>query len=443
MSDISRIVGSCKANSPAGSLPFDNRLDLTVRSHYGCAKGASDMFNTLEASSRRLYFLLLSGFVLFGVIFTVAGAALPHILQAFGWSYTVTGLVLAAGAAGYFLSSFVNGLLVQRVPAKLIMIAGLAVGTVALALFLRWPSPWLNLFLNLGIGLSNGGLEVVTNLEVIHMEQKGQSRLMNLMHAAFCVGAIVGPSAVGIVLQAGIPLVAVFTVSAALFALLALCVGVTRFPPARPPAEDHRGSSLSLLREPLLLLMTVALLIYVGTEIGISSWSSEYVAKVLGVPASAAALAVAVFWTGLLAGRLGISFAYRGTRQDRLMLGLSIVSAAALVGVLQARSVPAVAAAIFAAGLGCSGFYPLGMSLLGTRFKSGVAVGTAATGGGAGSVAFPFLMAVLSQRVGIRDGFWFYLGMSLLLVVVSLLLIRVARRTPVPREGSGAASTNA
>jgi len=33
-----------------------------------------------------------------------------------------------------------------------------------------------------------------------------------------------------------------------------------------------------------------------------------------------------------------------------------------------------VAAAIFIAGLGCSGFCPLGMSLLGKYFKRGIAV---------------------------------------------------------------------
>jgi MFS family permease len=109
------------------------------------------------------------------------------------------------------------------------------------------------------------------------------------------------------------------------------------------------------------------------------------------------------------------------------MLGLSVLSAAALVAVLLARSPAAVAVAIFIAGLGSSGFYPLGMSVLGKRFKSGVAVGTAATGGAAGSIAFPFAMALIAQTVGIRSGFWFYLGMNILLVVIALFLVRLVR----------------
>lgn len=386
------------------------------------------MFRSLDRATRRLYFLLLTCFVLFGLIFTVAGAALPQIIRTFGWSYTVTGLVLAASSAGYFLSSFLNGFLVQRFLPRLIMVIGLVLGAFSMSLFVRWPSPWLNLLLNFGIGLCQGAMEVVTDLEVIHMEQKGQSRLMNLIHASFCVGAIVGPSAVGYILNARIPLVSVFIASAILSGILAVLFAFTRFPRVRHEPKQAAHNDVRLLRQPLLLLMTAALLFYVGTEIGVSSWSSEYVVKVLGVSASTAAFAVALFWLGLLAGRLGISFGYRGVRQELLMLALSVLSAVALVAVLIARSTAAVAAAVFIAGLGCSGFYPLGMSLLGKHFKSGVAVGTAATGGAAGSIAFPFMMALISQNVGIRSGFWFYLGMNVLLVVLSVFLVRLVCR---------------
>lgn len=385
------------------------------------------MFRTLDSSTRRLYFLLLTGFILFGIIFTIAGAALPHVIRTFGWSYTVTGLVLAASSAGYMLSCFLNGFLIQRYPAKLILVTGLVLGTACMAFFMRWPSPWLNLALNFGIGLCQGCMEVVTNLEVIHMERKGQSRLMNLIHACFCIGAAVGPAAVGYILKENIPLTVVFMVSAALFALLALLAVTVPFPRVVAQKERDEGSGARLLRNPLLLLITAALLTYVGTEIGISSWSSEYAVKVLDISASTAAFAVTLYWMGLLAGRLTISLAYKGSRQDLLMLGLSGLGAVSLVAMLLARSEPGLAVAVFAAGLGSSGFYPLGMSLLGRHFKSGVAVGTAATGGAAGAIAFPFLMAVVSQGVGIRSGFWFYFGMAVLLVALSAALVAMVR----------------
>jgi fucose permease len=393
------------------------------------------MFKTLDRATRRLYFLLLTGFVLFGITLTLAGSALPQIIRSFGWSYAVTGLVLAASSAGYFLASFINGFLMQRYPPRLIMLIGLVIGAISLSLFVRWQSPLLNLFLNFGIGVCQGSIEVVTNVEVIHMEQKGQSRLMNLIHACFCIGAIIGPSAVGYILKKGIPLVSIFIASAILFAILAVIVAFARFPRVQSSLEKGEKSGLRLLREPLVVIMTAALLIYVGTEIGFSSWSSEYVVKSLGVSASTGAFAVALFWLGLLAGRLAISFGYKGSRQELIMLALSVISAAALLGLLLARSMAAVAAAVFIAGLGSSGFYPLGMSVLGKRFKSGVAVGTAATGGAAGSIAFPFAMAMISQTIGIRRGFWFYLVVNVFLVVLAVFLVRIVRKGQRGAEG--------
>jgi len=69
---------------------------------------------------------------------------------------------------------------------------------------------------------------------------------------------------------------------------------------------------------------------------------------------------------------------------------------------------------------------------VGKHFKSGVAVGTVATGGAAGSITFPFIMAMLSQGMGIRRGFRLYLGLNVVLVTLSLALVRIVRGGPKP-----------
>ena len=283
------------------------------------------------------------------------------------------------------------------------------------------------------VGLGQGTIEVVTNLEVIHMERKGQSRLMNLLHAAFSVGAIVGPAAVGILMGAGLRGTIVFLAAAGPLVLMALLFGTTRFPRITQEDEHGQKQGLRLLRNPILLLLTLFLLLYVGAELGVSTWVSEYFVKVLSTTASTGAYSVSLFWMGIFVGRLGVSVLYRGTRQEYLVLGLSVLSAAALGFVLLVSSMAAVAVGVFLTGLGLSALYPLAMNLVGRYFKSGVAVGTAATGGGLGSFTFPFLMAVVSESIGLRGGFWFYFGLTILLVVLSLVILAVTRRAPAAR----------
>lgn len=393
----------------------------------------STAMQSLNRETRRLYVLFLAGFMIFGILFTIIGAALPQIIRAFHWSYTLTGVVLAANAIGYFLSTFLCGFLVQRFPPRTVLVAGLLLIAICLLFFMRGSSPWLNLVLNLLIGLGQGAIEVVTNLEVIHMERKGQSRLLNLLHAAFSVGAIVGPTAVGILIGAGLRGTIVFLAAAGPVVLMALLFGTARFPRLAQEDEHGKRQGLRLLRSPILLLLTLFLLLYVGAELGVSTWVSEYFVKVLSTAASTGAYSVSLFWMGLFAGRLGVSLLYRGTHQEYLLLGLSLLSAVALGFVLLVSSTAAVAVGVFLTGLGLSALYPLVMAMVGRYFKSGFAVGTVATGGGLGSFTFPFLMAVVSESIGLRGGFWFYLGLTFVLVVLSLAVLAMVKRSPVPR----------
>ena len=233
------------------------------------------MLQLTNPGTRRLYILFLCSFATFGVLFTVTGAALPHIIRTFTWSYALTGVVLAASSVAYFLSTFASGFLVQKFSPKAVLVTGLLIGAVCMSFFVGWPSPWLNLGLNFGIGLCQGTIELVTNLQVIHMEKKGQSRLMNLTHAGFSVGAIIGPAAVGYLLSTGSGAILVFRAAAGLLGLMALLFSLTPFPRIALEAPRERGR-LKLLAQPLLLFITLFLLLYVGSELGVSTCVSEY-----------------------------------------------------------------------------------------------------------------------------------------------------------------------
>ncbi len=386
------------------------------------------MLSALDSRTRRLYLLLLVDFAAYGALITIFGAALPRILDEFRWSYTLAGVVLAAGPAGFFTSTLGCGLLLQRVRPKPLFLIGLALGGLSIGLFARFPSPLLNFFLNLVVGISQGFIEVVTELEVVHMEKRGQSRLMNLLHAGFCVGAIAGPATVGALERTRAGWSAAFPAFGVLLLLLLAVFSAVRFPePGRDRPPEARGG-MRAAREPLVLLLAVALFVYVGSELGLSSWTSEYFVKILGAPAAVGAFSVSVLWVGMMCGRLLISFGYRGTRQDLILLVLGALCSLGLAGILLAHTQAAVMILVFATGLGYSGVYPLAINLVGRHHRSGVAIGAVSTGAGIGSLVFPFIMAVISQRFGLRSGYLFYLGLDAVFVVFAVVVIRVVRR---------------
>lgn len=383
---------------------------------------------------RGLAALLFLGFATYGNVVTIFGATLPRIIGDYGWSYTVTGIVLAASAVSFFLTTFAAGFLIETIRPGPLLVVGLLLGAVSISLFARWPSPGLNILLNLAVGVYMGIVEVITNYEAIRMETGGKSRLMNLLHAGFSLGAIVGPLVVGAILRAGGSWKAIFPASGALLLVMACLFVAFPFPDYEKRAERKASRGLRLAKEPLLLLFTAVIILYVGSELGVTNWASEYFVRILGAPASTAAFAVSALWIGLLAGRSLLSLAYHGTRQEIVLLVLSLVCAGCLLGFLAVRGSAAGLAIVFVLGMGYSGIYPLIMTLTGRAFKSSAAVGIVTTGAGLGSFSFPFLLAGIAERFGLRTGFLMLAVLPLGIAVVAVVLTRWLPRREQERE---------
>lgn len=378
----------------------------------------------IESRFRSLFTAMLVNFTLFGVTLTIIGATLPKIISEFQWSYIATGAVISAGSIGYFVSTFISGILVQRLSPRVIIATGLALQAMGLSLFASRPIVLFNLLLNLLIGLGQGGTEVVVNFSVVRMERSGQSRLMSLMHAAFAVGGVIGPFVVGMLISVWRIFYRLMALASILMAGTFLPLPFSRLAGEAAKSEDE-PRVIELLKRPLLILAFLILFLYVGTELGVSVWVAEYYVKILDTSASVGAFMVSVFWMGLLIGRLGVSFGYRGYRQAELLFILASICTVALSFAVLMRGPWLAGVGFFISGLGYSAIYPLVMALVGKHFKrgQGVAVGFASTGGGIGAFVFPFFMAAIADRFGIQRGFFFYIALDVLMVALTCAVI--------------------
>lgn len=350
-------------------------------------------------------------FIFFGAAVILVGAAVPEILRTFSWRYTDMGIVLAAGSIGYFCSTFLCGILLRSWGPKLVIVIGLTVQAAGLAIFGQSPSFAINLIALVLIGLGEGGSEIVTNYCLVRIERDGRSNLMNFVHAAFTAGAILGPLVVGQLIARGLPWQHAFLGLAASSLLMALAFSLLSFDELSPTSSEGTQDALGdLLRQPLLLLLTLVILLYVGVEIGTSNWIAEYFVGALGTSAATGAYMVSLFWLGLLVGRLLVAALYRSDDQAKLLLISCIVSTLGL-GLALVRPDPIWSAAcFFLSGMGFSAVYPVVVVLAGRYFprQQELAIAIISTGGGLGSFVFPFAMASLADHWGIERAFWFY-----------------------------------
>ena len=386
----------------------------------------------VEKQYRSLYFGLFANFVFIGIGMTIIGATLPKILAEFSWSYTAAGAVIAAGALGDFVSSFTCGVLLERIGPKAVVVGGIVLQTLALAFFAATPSVLLNFILNLLIGFGQGGIEVTINYSVARMQKRGESHLMSIMHSAFSIGAVVGPVVIGLIIRSGLPWQLIYRGVAGISVLVGgtmLALPFGRIGVTRGEAASEAGSG-SPARLPMFYVAAAILFLYVGLEFGSSKWVGEYFVTVLGSQASVGAFMVSVFWTGLLVGRLGIPLLFRKVEHGVLLLSLSLAATTFVAFSILVRSPVVAGIGFFVAGLGCSAIYPLVMTIVGHYFRKGQgkAIGFAATGGALGALVLPFAMAAVSEAVGLKNGFWLYVLLGLVMSAVASTVVPMVRR---------------
>lgn len=386
----------------------------------------------IDRQHRALFLLLFAVFTIFGMSMTIIGATLPVILADFKWNYLIAGFVLGAGAVAYFVATFVGGYMVQHWGAKPTLLFGLVLDVVGLSFFATTSDPLTNILLSGLIGIGQGAIEITINWSTLRIDSSNSGRPMNLMHGAFAIGAILGPMAVGTLIQSGLAWTFVFRGMAGIFVLLTLVMVFTPLALAAHKTADDAPTPERLSTHPAYWLSFFALLVYVGVELGVSNWVAEYFVAVFSYSPAASALLVSLFWAGLLAGRFGVPLLYTGARQDLALIGFSALAAVAIImltllgyAASQPLTIEIGRVLVFFAGLGCSVYYPAVITLLGRCFPhaQSQAIGFAATGGGIGAFAFPFLMSALSQSWGIRAGFATY---AVFAVVMTLCAIGLA-----------------
>ena len=375
-----------------------------------------------------MYGTLFGVFALYGTSMTIIGATLPKILADFGWNYSTAGIVIGAGAVGYFCSAYAAGILVARIGPRATILIGLALEIAGLAFFASVPSPMVNFGLNLAVGLGQGCIELVVNWATLRLEKPGSTRAMNLMHGAFAVGALAGPFVIGLLMGASLSWTLVYRGISVLFVIISIGLFFLPFSALVVPSgtvEKQLGKSVSLYKHSAYWFGFIALFLYVGVELGVSNWVAEYFVTVFGASVSVGSFMVSLFWAGLLAGRFGMPLLYKGDRKDIVLVLMSIlmsisVAALSVLG-LSGIGAPAFYVAVVLtalAGLGCSVIYPIVVTFVGGAFPNAQseAISFAATGGGIGAFTFPFIMSNIAQAWGIRAGFVAYTVFSFVVV---------------------------
>jgi MFS family permease len=253
------------------------------------------------------------------------------------------------------------------------------------------------------------------NAAVSELEAKRAMRLMQLAHALYSAGVLVGALATGLARALGAGPLEVLGGTA--IALLIAAALNQRHDPFEPRASTSRGLRLSRSAIPLGVACAAAFVI----EGGMENWGAVFLERDLDASPGVSALAPAAYGGAMMLGRLSGQWLESRLGDTLLLAGAMTVALAGLVGAAAAPNIPTAIAAFFVGGAGISIAAPALFGAggrLATPEDRGRAVATVTTLGYLGFLVGPPIVGGIAEAIGLRAAFG-----TLALLAVGLVLV--------------------
>lgn len=384
------------------------------------------------------------GFVSLGLPEGSLGVAWPSIRDSFSLPLDALGFLFGSFATGYVVSSALSGRVFARLGiGTALAISCLASGTSLLGYSVSsgWPTMIvLAGVLGLGAGTIDSGLNAYAAVQY-------GSRVLNWMHAAFGIGAAIGPVLMTGAITSGLGWQRAY----ALLGLAQITLGVG-YAGWRNALQTHRGSrglpsatnqprASETTRprpgsrsNPALWISAAVFFLYVGVEATVGQWTFTLVTLGDGQPGTLAGLLISAYWGSLTLGRLLFGAIAPHVRSETLLracMFTCLVAAALLpIGppVLHLFAVPVLGlllAPIFPVLIAET---PMRLGERATPDAVGIQVAAAVLGG----AAIPAFVGVLAERLGLT-----MIGVSCVAAAAGQLLlyeVLVRRACAPPRS---------
>jgi len=366
------------------------------------------------------------GFALIGANGGAVGVLLPSLGIYYNVDKSVLGFLFLASSLGYFLSAFSSSLLLEKLGQRTFLIVGaftFLLGTLTLGI--KPPFAVVlatRLFLGFGMAIIETGL----NAYVVALPRRTSQ--LNSLHAFYGLGALIGPTIAAVLLAMNWGWNSVYLVWSLLSLPLLIGFAIV-FSPGLPHAAAREGEETSTgnvlieaIKLPVVWWASLFLLLYVGIEVSLGSWSYSFLVEGQHQQVFLSSLIVSGYWLGLTLGRFTLS-----SIAGRLGLSdvglIYICMAGILIGVLIIWLLPF---ALFAAvgfcfiGFSLGPIYPTTVALMPNLVSSRLvpsAIGFLVSLSILGIALFPWLAGVLAQGVGI----WSLLPYTVMLTALMLV----------------------
>jgi fucose permease len=366
------------------------------------------------------------GILIYGYLNAMLGIVLPNLMEK---------LKLDKAQAGTFFMFCSIGLIVSSIPSGPIMDSFGTKLVVCIGLFLVAVSFWGLGFIStsrmlypLAFVLGLGGSMIVAgeNTLVALINPSQREVAASLLNLFFGVGAFLAPFVVMPVLKrrgfSGV--LRASSVIAALVLVFHISLG---FPAATQAHGFPLARAGSLLIQPRLLLLMLLVLLYVGTEFSIWSWTVTFFTQERGYVQKSASLLISLFAVAMIVGRYCDRWVLATIGPEKTMLVSVAGAVICLAAMFHLPSKTAIVVASLAAGLFMAAIYPTAVGLAGQMFPAliGTAISLVITAGWIGAIVIPPAVGFVAERSSVRRGILIPIAAAAFMLISPLALLHL------------------
>ncbi len=364
----------------------------------------------MTQSSPRHPHLLLAltfvGYIALGLPDALIGVAWPAIRADFNLPISALGPLYIATTTGYVVASAATGSILARTGIGALLAASCALTGLALFGYTIAPS-WL-VIVAIGVltGFGGGAIDAAINT---YAAVQYSTRVVNVLHAFYGVGAALGPALMTAILVHGHDWRYGYWIVVAVEVALALAFMSARkqWGALNIHHPDHGPVGyLETLRLSQVQLSLVVFLLYTGCEAAAGAWIFSLLYEQREFATTSAGLAVSLYWSGLFASRLGYAFLPVNTRPALVVWASMLTSLIAIVLVALQIHPAADIAAIAILGFASGPIFPCMIAMTPARLgakHTANAVGAQVSIAAVGIAALPALSGVLAQRSNLES----------------------------------------
>ncbi len=376
-----------------------------------------------------LHITLLSMGLFDEIVSGFSTIGLPLFREQLGLSYTQIGLIFTVSALiGAVLEPLLN-LLSERGTKRYWILGGLLVSTFGFVLKASTQSFVLLLLAFIVASPAGDAAVGLSQAALVELAPTQETRVMARWTFLSSIGDFFAPLIIVAIVSIHLGWTELWWIAASLWLVIAIIIGTRRFPNPSKTVDEEVISTKALftgLREALqdstLLRWSALTVIPTMVDEVFLVFTALYLRDVVHVSQEAVGLIIAIHTTGALLGLFVLDrFLLQRSTPRRLLALLSLLVLVSMICLLSFHQLWVATLALFAIGLGASGWYPIAKGQAYRRLPGRVGTVRAVISLFAAlDVALPGIVSVIADHFGLITGLGF-LGLAPVLMLLLLI----------------------